>query len=133
MTRVMCFGTFDCFHPGHLSYLKQASNFGDFLIIVLARDKNVLELKKKSPIYDEKKRGDMMKEELEKTDLNFEIILGNLEDKFLVIKEKKADIICLGYDQMVDMQKLEENFSGKIVRLKAYRPDIYKSSKILMR
>ncbi|HLC71304.1 MAG TPA: adenylyltransferase/cytidyltransferase family protein, partial [Candidatus Nanoarchaeia archaeon] len=38
MKTVMCFGTFDILHPGHLHYLQQAKKYGDYLMVVIARD-----------------------------------------------------------------------------------------------
>ena len=35
--RVMCCGTFDYLHPGHLSFIAQAAALGDDLYVVVAR------------------------------------------------------------------------------------------------
>lgn len=152
----MTFGTFDIYHKGHESYLRQArlhcyasphryakrcwrakhcgqaKNNGVYLIVVVARDKNVLEIKGKAPKNDEKKR----KEVLENSKLTDEVVLGNLEDKFEVIRDNKPEIIALGYDQKVDLEELKANLKkyeldAKIIRLEAYKPEIYKSSKLL--
>jgi glycerol-3-phosphate cytidylyltransferase-like family protein len=40
-THVMCFGTFDIFHPGHAYYLSEAKKLGDTITIVIARDHRV--------------------------------------------------------------------------------------------
>ncbi len=126
MIKVMCFGTFDLLHPGHLFYLKQAKKEGDFLIVVVARDENVIKIKKKKPIDNLKTRV----KKIEQSGLADLIILGDLEDKYQVVRNKKPDIICLGYDQKVDMNKLKKNFQGKIIRLNSYKPHIYKTSKL---
>lgn len=42
---VMCFGTFDIFHPGHVFYLSEAQKFAHEMTIVIARDKKVLAVK----------------------------------------------------------------------------------------
>lgn len=127
MIRVMCFGTFDSLHPGHLSYLKQAREYGDYLIVIIARDKNVRRIKGRLPQQNEKLRWQRVK------NLNFvnKVVLGQLQDKFNIIKKLKPDIICLGYDQMVDLKKLRNIFFGKIIKLKPYKEDIYKSSKLV--
>ena len=54
--KVMVFGTFDILHPGHLNFFKQAREFGNFLIAVIARDKTVLKIKGRLPKNNEKKR-----------------------------------------------------------------------------
>ena len=38
MKLVMCFGTFDLLHLGHLHYFQEAKKHGDYLIVVIARD-----------------------------------------------------------------------------------------------
>jgi FAD synthetase len=126
MVKVMAFGTFDILHPGHLSYLKQAKKYGDYLIVVVARDKNVLEIKKRLPRQGEKIR----LAEIKKTGLADKVILGQLKNKLAVVEKFKPDVICLGYDQAVAVSQLEKAFRGEILRLKPFKKNIYKSSKI---
>lgn len=38
---VMCFGTFDIFHPGHEYYLREAHKYAHHMTIVIARDHRV--------------------------------------------------------------------------------------------
>ena len=127
----MAFGTFDIFHPGHRNYLKQAKRAGDYLIVVVAKDKNVKSFKKQETLNKEQER---MKE-LKSNVLADKVILGSLKDKYAVIKKYRPDIIALGYDQKVNLKELknkliEFNLKTKIIRLKSYRPEIYKSSKL---
>jgi FAD synthetase len=131
MKRIMAFGTFDIFHLGHESYLKQAKKLGDFLIVIVARDKNVKNFKKQKTRNKEQER---MKK-LKSSRLADEVVLGNLKDKYAVIKKCRPDIIALGYDQKADLKELKEkltkfNLKTKIIRLKAYKPKVYKSSKL---
>lgn len=127
----MAFGTFDIFHKGHESYLKQAKKLGNYLIVVVARDKTVLKVKKYGSLNNEEKRLKFLSE----TGLADEVILGSLTDKYTAIKKYAPAIIALGYDQKTDRvalkNKLKEfKIKSKIVRLKAYKPEIYKSSKL---
>jgi bifunctional ADP-heptose synthase (sugar kinase/adenylyltransferase) len=39
--RVMCFGTFDLFHPGHIYYVSEAGKLAREMTIVIARDHRV--------------------------------------------------------------------------------------------
>ena len=39
--KVICFGTFDILHLGHVNFFKQAKSLGDELVVVIARDVNV--------------------------------------------------------------------------------------------
>jgi len=130
MTTVICFGTFDLLHPGHLNYFKQAKEHGDQLIVIVSRDQNARGAGK-SLLFSEKERLELV-ENLEIVD---EALLGDLEDKFKAIKEKNPDVICLGYDHKVSEEELrnklaEFNLKPKIVRAKPYKEEIYKSSKI---
>lgn len=127
----MVFGTFDIFHKGHRSYLKQAKRMGNYLIVVIARDKTVLKVKGQEAFNNEQKRLKFLSD----TGLADEVILGSLKDKYTAIKKYAPGIIALGYDQKTDMvvlkNKLKEfKIKSKIVRLKAYKPEIYKSSKL---
>jgi len=126
MKKIMCFGTFDKLHPGHISYLEQARKYGDYLVVVVARDERVKKLKRKLPSENEKIRLD----NLDKLDIVDKAILGNIENRYKVIEDEKPDVICLGYDQQVDIEKLEEIFRGEIIRLKPFKEDVYKTSLI---
>ena len=123
---IMCFGVFDYLHKGHLSYLKQAKRFGNYLIVVAARDKNVEKIKGKQPKQNEKMRLDKIK----RVSFVDKAVLGQLRDYYNIIKKHNPDIICLGYDQKADITKIKNVFKGKIIRCKPYREDIYKSSKL---
>lgn len=130
MSRVMVFGTFDGLHPGHLNFFKQANKFGKSLIIIIARDKNVLAIKGHLPKYSEKERLKAVKklfEEIESTKVSF----GQLKNPYSVIDKFRPKTICLGYDQKVFVKKLKEKYrSIEIIRLRPYRSKIYKSSLI---
>jgi cytidyltransferase-like protein len=126
-TKVMAFGTFDIFHKGHENYLKQAGRRGDYLIVVIGRDKNVRIIKGKLPKNSE---NDRLKR-VRKSGLADKAILGNLRDKYAVIRKHKPDLIALGYDQRSFVEGLAKKFKKiKIVRLKPFKPSIYKSSKL---
>ena len=130
--KVMTFGTFDIFHPGHESFLKQARKFGDYLIVVIARDKTVRIVKKRFSQNNEINR----QRAVVKSNLADKVILGSLKDKYQVIKKYQPEIICLGYDQTVFIENLREKLKEfgmektKIVKLKPYYPEKYKSSKL---
>jgi len=131
MKKVLVFGTFDRLHLGHLNFFKQAKKYG-FLFIVVARDQTVKEIKGRWPRQNEKKRMTA----IEKIGLAKKVLLGNLENPYLIIKKIKPNIICLGYDQKSFTKDLPDKIKEfglkiKIVRLKAYKPNIYKSSKII--
>ena len=149
MKKVIVFGTFDIFHPGHRDFFRQAKEFGDFLVVVVARDRNVEKIKGNQPKNSEQKR----LESIKKYELVDKATLGNgneadkskvvknlsgrkiKEDyKYKILQEEKPDVICLGYDQRVNEKELQKKLKEyrmdkvKVVRLKPYREDIYKSS-----
>lgn len=126
---VMVFGTFDYLHAGHENLFSQARELGDEIIAIMARDKTVKTIKGTSPDHNEKERMKALKE----TFWANKVVLGDLKDKTKVIKNYKPDIIALGYDQfaftyLLDKMIIELGLQTKIVRLKPYRPDMYKSS-----
>lgn len=126
--KVMVFGVFDLLHAGHLDLFKQAKQHGDELVVVVARNINVFRNKGHYPKNDEKIR---LTKIMESRTVNI-ARLGNLEDPFQVIHEEKPDVICLGYDQHSHDKNLIKEFPNiEIVRLKAFQPEIYKSSKLL--
>lgn len=124
----MVFGTFDLLHPGHLFMLNKAKKLGYYLIVIIARDKTVTEIKGKQPVNSELKR----LRNIKKLGLANFVKLGNIgANKYSAITKFKPNIVALGYDQKNFTNQLIKNFpKTKIVRLKSYKPHIYKSSKL---
>ena len=131
MKKVMTFGTFDILHPGHIHFFKQAKQYGDFLVVGIARDVIAEKLKKHKLVHNEIERQKVV-QELRLVD---ETMLGDLKDPYKNIKIVKPDVIALGHDQYFFTINLKENLAKlglhpKIVRLKPYKVDKYKSSKL---
>lgn len=134
MTKVLVAGCFDLLHPGHLRFLKEAKKHGDKLVVLLARDCNILVAKKRKPYFKELER----KEILEELRLVDEVVLGN-EDanrKYDKLLEIKPDVLVFGYDQTGMEAELKEFMAAhglkiKIVELKeAFEPHRLKSTRI---
>ncbi|MFH1071921.1 MAG: adenylyltransferase/cytidyltransferase family protein [Nanoarchaeota archaeon] len=128
---VMVFGSFDVLHPGHLNLFRQAKKLGGELIVVIARDTTIEQIKKKKPVFPEKTR----KQNLLSSLYSSRVVLGNKKNKHQVILQYKPDVIALGYDQTHFVQGLREliqqnKLHTTIIRLKPYRKDIYKSTKL---
>lgn len=133
---IMLFGTFDHLHAGHENLFIQAKNLAKrftspLIVAVVARDKTVKQIKGSSPDNNEKERT----QNLQNTNWANIVILGDKKDKHLSIKRYCPSIIALGYDQFAFTLQLEKliidlNLDTKIIRLKPYRPGIYKSSLI---
>jgi len=126
MKKVLVFGTFDLLHPGHVDFLRQARSLGQRLIVVIARDENVKLIKNKWPQWPEQARLRKVKE----LDFVDEVRLGNKHLTYDLVTEINPDVIGVGYDQAVDMDRLKQVFKGEVVRLKAFKEDVYKSSKL---
>ena len=130
MKKVIVFGTFDLIHPGHLNFFKQAKKHGQ-LLVVIARDRNVLKVKGQKPRHSEKVR----QKNIIKLKITQAVYLGNLVDPYKIIARVKPDVVALGYDQNSFSHNLKaelkkRNISAKIIRLQPYQPHKYKSSKI---
>ena len=132
MKKVMAFGSFDILHEGHKHYLKEAKGFGDYLIVIVARDENIVKFKGRKPKNYENYR----LEQVKKLDFVDEAVLGHTGNIFEVLGEFKPNIVCLGYDQKtVEEEKLKEelekrDIKAEIVRAKPYKEDVFKSSKM---
>ena len=131
MIKVMCAGTFDKIHPGHLYFFSEAKKHGDKLIVVVSRDKTAEKFKGKKPMHNEKER----LEAIRMLNIVDESHLGREGSIFDIIEELKPNVICLGYDQKVQKLELEEELKkrgikAEIVRIDAYMPNLYKSSKL---
>lgn len=127
--KVMVFGTFDFFHEGHINFLEQARQFGNHLIVVVARDENVIKHKGEPPVNPLEKR---MRQIID-SQLANQVVAGYLSDQYQIIREHRPRKICLGYDQRVNefiLQKelLNRGLAVIVHRLKSYHPDRYKSS-----
>lgn len=131
MKIVMCTGTFDKIHPGHLYYFSEAKKYGDRLVVVVARDSTSESFKKKKPSHNEKER----LENVRMLDIVDEAVLGNQGDIFKIVEDIKPDVICLGYDQKVLKEELESELRKRdvkadVVRIGPYMQHVYKSSMI---
>ncbi len=122
----MCFGTFDLLHLGHLEYFKQARKYGDYLIVVIARDRTKRQQNKK-PLFSEKERLRLIKN-LKLVD---EAVLGHPKNHFKIIIKHRPDVVCLGYDHTITEKKLRKELGKyglypEIKRMKAHLPTKYK-------
>ena len=128
MKKVIVFGTFDIIHPGHIHMLKEAKEYGDNLVVIIARDTTVCEIKKVPSLNSENVR----LENIKKLNIADKVRLGCLDDKYQSIKEEQPDIVALGYDQKAFVDNLSDAIpkNCRIVRLVPFKPDVYKSSKL---
>ncbi len=129
MTKVLTFGTFDILHEGHKHYLEEAKSYGTELIVVIALDETVQQVKNHPPKHDQNTR----KQQVEQLGIASQVLLGHSGDKHKIIEEVNPDIIALGYDQKAFTENLlddltSRNLHAKIIRMHSFHPDKYKSS-----
>jgi FAD synthetase len=130
----MAFGTFDVLHKGHGHFFRQARALAPaparpFLIVSVARDKNVQRIKRQAPLYGERQRLAAVRVH----PLVDRAIMGAVGDHIPHIAAQKPDIIALGYDQRNYVRGLQaalrrHGLDVKIIRLKPHQPHKYKSS-----
>lgn len=95
------------------------------MIVIVARDRNVKMLKGKLPRHNEQERVESVKA----MGLADHVELGHEWDFFDCLKKHRPDVIGLGYDQKADTEAIQKQFPEiEIVRLKALKPEEYKSS-----
>lgn len=110
--------------------LKEAKQYADKLIVSLALDEVVTELKGKSPLHPWSDRS----KELMESGLINEVIPGDREQgKYTTIQSLSPSAILIGYDQIALVKDLrrflaESSLSIPIIILKPFKPDQYKSS-----
>ena len=97
----------------------------------MALDQTIKKVKGKKPKYNQAMRLDHIRE------LSFvdKAVFGDEEDKFRLILKFEPDFICLGYDQEAFTDNLQEKLyekglKTKVIRLRPYREDVFKSSKL---
>ncbi|MCI2414899.1 MAG: cytidylyltransferase family protein [Candidatus Aramenus sp.] len=116
--RVFVGGTFDIIHPGHIEFLKEASRLGRVYVSV-ARDANSEKAKGRRPINDENQRLEVVKS----IRYVYSAFLGDEKDFLKSVEKVKPDVIFLGPDQKVDVEKLKQELGKRglfpeIVRMK---------------
>lgn len=126
--KVMVFGVFDRLHAGHISFLEQAAQLGDELVVAVARDFIVRELKKKTPMESEDIRASRVACVKGVT----HAMLGDQElGSWDVIAVYKPDIICLGYDQKWMKQDLDDRITkGLLPPIKLCIADAYEPERL---
>lgn len=93
---VLCFGTFDGLHTGHEYFLKKARSLGSRLIVSVALDEHVKQLKNKKTKFNQTQRHKAI------SDLSY-VDDCRLSDQQLgsyeIIKITRPDILAIGHDQ----------------------------------
>ncbi len=120
--RVMCFGTFDIIHPGHVWFLTEVSHLGDELFVVVSRDERRKALAGHMPVHTQVERVAVLDALKPVT----QAIKGNQRDILAVIRKYKPHTIALGHDQVYGIDVLNawiktQKNPPRIVRLPAFK------------
>lgn len=131
----MIFGTFDMIHEGHVDLFRQARALAQnpHLIVSVARDSVASRVRGYAPRQTEIQR----RANLAAHELVDEAVLGDAVGYMRHITKCAPAIIALGYDQRgeyVDSLEADLKKCGltvRVVRLKPYNTDVFKTSKLL--
>ena len=124
-TIVLVFGTFDGLHDGHRFFLREAQRYGEKLVVSVATDEVVLELKKRAPKQGLAERmAALMQSKLVDEAVAGDTVRGN----WSVIKNHRPAVVAVGHDQNTLEEKLREfiqreNLPIAIVKINALEPD----------
>jgi FAD synthetase len=137
--KIMVFGTFDGLHRGHIYFFKKAKFFAKsllkrasknpYLVVSIARDKNVKRIKGANPSLSEKERLSLVAT----SSIVDKVVLGGVSDHIPHIVRERPDMIALGYDQNNYVKNLRKDLKNagllvKIVKIAPYKEHIYKNS-----
>lgn len=125
MKKIVAFGSFDPLHEGHKKFLKEAKSLGYLIVVVSHGDKIKLE-KHHDPSQDNDER----LENIKQLKIADEVILGEPSDIYSLLDKIKPDIIALGYDQKIPEPLKNKVKKYKIISLRSFHPEKYKSSLI---
>ncbi|MEK7094719.1 MAG: adenylyltransferase/cytidyltransferase family protein [Patescibacteria group bacterium] len=130
MKKAVIFGTFDGVHEGHRHLIREALAHCDEIIVIVARDEHVLELKGHIPFKNLDDRMEMISLE---TGVSVVVPSDEVLGSYLLLSEHKPNVIIFGYDQDALMEDVnawmqDNNIHIECVQASAYMPEIYKSS-----
>ncbi len=128
---VVASGVFEFIHPGHILYLRESRKLGDKLVVIVARDRIVKNVKGEVTV-PEHQRLEVVKS-LKPVD---DAILGDEDDNSIPIRKLNPDIIAVGPDQYKDLSVIEDilaraGVEADIVRIVDHWKDgLYSSGQI---
>lgn len=96
MKKVLAFGVFDGVHDGHRDLFRQARAYGDYLMVAVAPDNIVQQLKHGLPRLPLAERVAIVAAE---PDVDEAFGGDELLGSYNVIRSRVPDVVALGYDQ----------------------------------
>lgn len=127
----LTFWSFDLVHKWHFYFLNESKKYSDKLVTIVATDKNIEKFKWNKPMFNLKERIRHIKE-IWISDI---VSAWDEESPLKWIELYMPNVICLWYDQVWFSNELQKyikdnNLDIEIIRIKPFKEDIYKSSKI---
>ena len=122
-------GVFDMFHVGHLNILRSARSHCETLVVGVASDEYVLDLKGRAPVIPLVERLEI----IESVGIVDEVIIDHAEDKRLAHAERPFDVIFKGDDwkNTAKGQRLESDMAELGVAVVYFPYPIHTSSTLL--
>lgn len=115
--QIVIAGTFDILHPGHVFLISEAAKLGE-VIVVIARDDNVLHAKGRQVIVPEKQRLFMV-QALKGVS---QAILGKPGPDFVgIVEELEPDILLLGPNQKMNLEEVQTRLQQMGLKTKVMR------------
>lgn len=132
---VLVGGCFDLLHFGHISFLKQAKSYGDYLVVALESDENVRRKKGEArPIHNQSQRKEMLEA------LNFvdEVItlppLHGYNDYLDLVRKIRPTVIAVteGDPKISEKQQQADKVMAKLAVIpKIHTPSTSQLAKLL--
>ncbi len=120
---ILLFGTFDFLHIGHIYFLQQAKRRAAKVVVALARDTVVKQLKGSLPLHNERERRELLCH----VDLIDDVLYGDkVIGTYKIISRVKPTYIGIGHDQhelYKDLRYFLKNSKEdiQIVKLRPYK------------
>jgi cytidyltransferase-like protein len=130
MKKVLLFGAFDGVHDGHRDLFRQAKLRGDYLVVAVAPDNIVQQLKHRLPKLA---LADRIENLVHEAGVDEAVAGDELLGSYNIIKSHAPDIVALGYDQKelrgdLEARKDEFDFDFEIIVLEPYQPEQFHNS-----
>ena len=128
MITVMMSGHFDPLHDMHLDYIKQAKDFGDYLVCVVSSDKQLL-LKKGKVNIPEQGRVEIATLILKGLGIKGRVVLNIFDTETTLVAKAlqcvKPDVFCRGGDKKLGDMPIEEQRVCKDLNIEVQHAKFY--------
>ena len=125
---IMLFGSFDGLHRGHDFLINKAQTFGERLVIVVAHDITIKNIKKQTPVFNLEQRIQNIQDMYtETTVIPGDRVIGTWSP----IHTYQPHTIIVGYDQnelKKALEDIQKHYKFKIIQIEPFHPQKYKSS-----